>query len=328
MADHLGPWVRLEGISISQLPAEGKGVAPNNRDESEKVHAGSASTTTAPRLQTFIQKTIEESVPFIDGVAPKNDGANVTWKLKGSPRTYDSSEAPVQVYERVVRGKDLDKLEGMSQFSADRRDETWFCRRSSHRNAPEPKTASWKEFVRCFKEHHAESEHAFTPTVIGDRQAMSWDTSGIEVEVRGERWAGITVVVEEMKHRIDPKPLSNRVFTVVQIIAALSGTSEFLVISIPITDFGKSPYADFAKDKSLVAGAYASVERIRILPSNGEIEWIMATASDAGGLIPQWVQNLAVPAAVAKDVDFFMSWIPSQRTNKDARPAPIPNSTE
>ncbi|KAH7360216.1 hypothetical protein BKA65DRAFT_492634 [Rhexocercosporidium sp. MPI-PUGE-AT-0058] len=322
MAEVLGPWVRLEGISISQLPSGGKGVAPSNRNGSEKYNDGSAATGTPPSLRTFVEKTLEESIPFIDGVAPKS-GRQPTWKVKGSPKKYAASEAPVHIYERVVSGKDLDKVEGMSQFSADRKDETWFCRRSCHRNAQEQRTASWEEFVRCFKDHHAESEDAFTPAIIGARQAMGWDTSGMEVDVLGERWTNVSVVVEEMKHKIDPKPLKNRIFPVIQISAMLSRTSEFIVVSIPINDFDRSPYAEFSKDKSLVMAAYASIERIRVLPSNGEVEWIMATASNAGGVLPQWMQNLAVPGAVAKDVEMFLSWIPSQRTTKDGKPAPI-----
>jgi len=243
---------------------------------------------------------------------------------KAIPRIiqYSNSEAPVHLYEKTVAGKDLDRVEGMSQFSADRKDETWFCRRSCHRNAAENGTASWEEFTHSFKEHHAESEDAFTPTVIGAREAMRWDTTGIEVEVHGGRWTNITVAVEEMKHKIDPKPLKNRTFPVVQIAAELSGTEEFLVVSIPLNDFDKSPYAEFAKDKSLVMAAYTSIERIRVLPSNGDVEWIMATASDAGGVLPQWMQNLAVPGAVAKDVELFLSWIPSQRGGQ-SKPAPI-----
>ncbi|KAG4432787.1 hypothetical protein IFR05_011723 [Cadophora sp. M221] len=326
MAEALGPWVRLEGVSISQLPSGGKGVAPSNRDGSEKYNDGSAATGTPPNLQTFVQKTLEESIPFIDGVAPKS-GAQMSWKVKGSPKKYAASEAPVHIYERVVLGKDLDKVEGMSQFSADRKDETWFCRRSCHRNVQEQGTASWEEFVRCFKDHHAESEDSFTPTVIGARQAMSWDASGIQVDVREERWTNVSVVVEEMKHRIDPKPLKNRTFPVIQITAALSGKSEFIVISIPINDFDKSPYAEFSKDKNLVMAAYASIERIRIVPSNGDVEWLMATASNAGGVLPQWMQNLAVPGAVAKDVEMFLAWIPSQRTAEDGKPTPISKSS-
>ncbi|TVY81073.1 hypothetical protein LSUE1_G003813 [Lachnellula suecica] len=318
----LGPWVRLEGISISQLPPGAKGTATNGNEAPSGQSLTDGTGSTAPNVKSFVTSVLSESIPFIDGVAPKSGGAS-TWKGKGSPKRYASSEAPVHLYERVVPGKELDKVEGMSQFCADRKDETWFCRRSSHRNKAETGTASWEEFTHSFKHHHAETEDAFTPTVIGAREAMKWDTTGLKVEVHGSRWNNITVAVVEMKHKIDPKPLKNRTFPVVQVAAALEDTPEFLVVSIPLTDFEKSPYAEFAKDKSLVVAAYASIERVRVLPSNSDVEWIMATASDAKGVLPQWVQNLAVPGAVAKDVEMFLSWISSQRNNANGRPEPI-----
>lgn len=326
MPSSLGPWVRLEGISISQLPPGAKGVKPTNGPSSnDKLSDGSGSAATAPNVKTFVTSVLREAIPFIDGVAPKAGGAS-TWKGKGSPKTYTASEAPVHLYERVVPGKDLDKIEGMSQFCADRKDETWFCRRSCHRNKAEVGTASWKEFMHSFKDHHAETEDAFTATVIGAREAMKWDTNGLEVEVNGERWNNITVAVVEMTHKIDPKPLKNRTFPVVQVAADLEEGSEFMVVSIPLSDFDKSPYAEFARDKSLVVAAYTSVERIRVLPSNNDVEWIMGTASDAKGVLPQWMQNLAVPSAVAKDVEMFLSWIPSQRL--DSKPDPISKNAE
>lgn len=286
----LGPWVRLEGISISQLPPGGRGVKPSIQVPSTEKFSDGSGSVAAPNIKTFITSVLSESVPFIDGVAPKTAGPS-TWKTKGSPKTYTSSEAPVHLFERTVAGKDLDKIEGMSQFCADRKDETWFCRRSVHKNVAQIRTASYEEFRHSFKEHHAESEKAFTPTVIGAREAMRWDTTGIEVEIHGGRWINITVAVEEMKHKIDPKPLKNRTFPVVQVAADLSGSQEFIIVSIPLNDFQKSPYAEYARDKSLVVAAYTSIERIRILPTNGDVEWIMATASDAGGVLPQVSQT-------------------------------------
>lgn len=322
----LGPWVRLEGITVSQLPPGAKGVsttdeapATNHNNHEHQFSEGSAK---ASDLKSFVTSVLLESIPFIDGVAPKA-GGSPTWKGKGSPKHFASSEAPVSLYERTVPGKELDKIEGMSQFSADRKNETWFCRRSCHRNKAEKGTASWEEFTHSFREHHHETEDAFTPTVIGAREAMIWDTRGLEVEAGGSRWDNITVVVVEMKHKINPKPLKDRTFPVVQVAASLEGTPEFLVVSIPLIDFEKSPYAEYARDKSLVVAAYASIERIRVLPSNNDVEWIMATASDAKGALPQWMQNLAVPSAVAKDVDMFLSWISTQRKSRNDRPAPI-----
>ncbi|CAG8981697.1 hypothetical protein HYALB_00006570 [Hymenoscyphus albidus] len=310
MTYKLGPWVRLEGISFKQLPPGAKGIT-NSTSPAQGSEDRSGSVQ-APSVESFIQSVLSESIGFIDGVAPKS-GSATTWKMKGTPKTFSSSAAPVQLYEWTVPGKQLDQVEGMSQFSADRSSEFWCCRRSVHRNISENGTASWEEFRHNFKDNHAESEKAFTPTVIEARQAMKWDTTGMTVEASGEKWENILVAVEEMKHRIEPKPLNNRTFPVIQITADLVGAQEFIVVSIPLNDFEKSPYSEFAKDKSLVIAAYTSIERIRILPANSDIEWIMATASNAKGVLPQWMQNLAVPGAIAKDVDFFMSWIPSQR---------------
>ncbi|KAI6710895.1 hypothetical protein JHW43_006576 [Diplocarpon mali] len=317
-----GPWVRLSGISISQLPSGGTGVAPSSllhstsQTQSESQSRTGSGSRSPPSLQNFIHHILSESIPFIDSVAPKSDippSSLAPWKPRGSPRTYASSSAPVHVYERVVRGEELDAVEGMSAHGRAFKDETWFCRRSVHRDAAEKGTASWQEFEHAFREQHAESEDAFTPTIIASRQAMSWECAGIETQVGDERWHKVKIVVEEMMHKIDPKPLKNRTFPVVQISAALAASQEFLVVSIPITDFERSLHAQFARDKSLVVAAYASIERIRMIPGNAEVEWIMATASDARGVLPQWLQNLAVPGKIAKDVGMFLAWIPSQR---------------
>jgi len=123
-----------------------------------------------------------------------------------------------------------------------------------------------------------------------------------------------------MKHQISPKPLKNRTFPLIQITAALSGTREFIVVSIPVADFDKSPHSEFARDKSLVVATYVAIERIRVLPGSGEIEWVMATASDAGGVLPQWMQNLAVPGLLPKDVEMFMGWMPGRRSDKSKAP--------
>ncbi|KAM7188852.1 Protein of unknown function (DUF3074) domain containing protein [Rhypophila sp. PSN 637] len=45
----------------------------------------------------------------------------------------------------------------------------------------------------------------------------------------------------------------------------------------------------------------------------GEIEWLMALTSDAGGVLPMFIQNLAVPGQIAKDVPLFLGWIAKER---------------
>ena len=49
----------------------------------------------------------------------------------------------------------------------------------------------------------------------------------------------------------------------------------------------------------------------------------MATASDANGWLPMWVQKLGIPGAIVKDVGYFMKWILDERRHmgKDMHPA-------
>lgn len=130
--------------------------------------------------------------------------------------------------------------------------------------------------------------------------------------------------------------ISPRTFISLVISAILPATEEqgFLTVQIPLThdpaaQASDSPLPDSLRDrirsttpKNTIFASYASVERVRSLPpnngSNGRnIEWTMATTSDAGGLIPQWVQRSwtmgGVPKAVVADVGLFLGWTARQR---------------
>lgn len=84
-------------------------------------------------------------------------------------------------------------------------------------------------------------------------------------------------------------------------------------------------------EKGVVVGAYVSVERVRRLPltkgaeaggmsgERGRIEWLMATASDARGILPMWVQTRAVPGQIAKDVSLFLGWMNTERRKKEQK---------
>lgn len=87
------------------------------------------------------------------------------------------------------------------------------------------------------------------------------------------------------------------------------------------------PTASHQQRKKPVLGVYAAVETVRIMPDHddddgdsggeggkrvgvgGKVEWIMATASDTKGNLPMFLQKPNLPAAVAKDVGFFIGWI-------------------
>jgi hypothetical protein len=293
-----------EGIPVSQLPAGGISSTTQSLDTGGIANSGTTSDTP---LEKFLRDILQEGIPFVDGIAPKS-GTQSTWKAKSSPTTFSQSEAPVYSSEKTVSVKGSDDGNGKE------RTEIWYSRRSCHRNAAEKRTASWAEFTKAFYSHHAETEHQYVPTVIGVRRALHWDTTSLEFEINGEKCTDIICELWEMKHKIEPKPLQNRVFPTLQIAARLEGKDETIFLQTPVSEFAASTYAEYAKDKSLVVASYTAVERLRILPDSGEIEWIMATASDAGGVLPQFVQNLAVPGEVPKDVKMFLEWIPSQRT--------------
>ena len=59
---------------------------------------------------------------------------------------------------------------------------------------------------------------------------------------------------------------------------------------------------------------YTSIERC-ILTESADIEWVMATASDAKGNLPMAAQKLGVPGAIVNDVGFFIGWTANNRSS-------------
>ncbi|KAI1847382.1 hypothetical protein JX266_006607 [Neoarthrinium moseri] len=296
----LGPLIRLWGVSTAQLPSP---------------------TESADELAPFLISVLQEAVPFIDSAAPKSSGPSSStpstklWKHKGDKSSPDST-AKVEVSERVVGAGELEIVISRSGLGDKKPvNETWMCRRSVHEDRAAPGTASWAEFERCFRDEHAEAEDAFTPNVAATHAALVWDCGGVEAAEAGETWTGFQLKVQEMRHRIG-KPLKDRTFPVLQMTAAARGKSEFLVVSIPVPDFGTAEASRLAREKGAQVASYVSVERIRKL-DDGRIEWLMATASDAGGVLPMWVQNMAMPGVVWKDVPLFLGWIAKERQHKD-----------
>lgn len=141
----------------------------------------------------------------------------------------------------------------------------------------------------------------------------------------------ISMRLYEMCHTL-PTPLQPRVFTVL-VATAKTGPDGFVVVQIPVN--AKSVPAAFysngrnvtegtspEKRKELVIGLYTSIERGRYYRATGgggggggpgETEWVMATASDARGLLPMWVQKMGTPGALVKDVGLFMRWVEAKR---------------
>lgn len=267
-----------------------------------------------------------------------------------SSKVDGNGSTTVSLYERTLSAPELRAIERSAGMATSNTNdpETWACRRSVHHdsNVAGDGSASWDEFVTCFKDKHVECEEAFTPSIVETRVLRDYDVAGLQVDdEHGERYGSFTMKVVEARHKIGVKPLlKDRVFTVLQVTcvllspeagsAAAANCEEILVISIPVSDAeslttasespvrGKSNNKEedpFRKDA--VKGSYVSVERIRKLPTTEndgqpQIEWIMATASDARGSLPGWVQTKAVPGQIAKDVTLFLKWVAKERERK------------
>jgi hypothetical protein len=123
-----------------------------------------------------------------------------------------------------------------------------------------------------------------------------------------------------MAHAL-PFPLSPRVFPVL-VLTANTGDDQFIVVQLPV-DITAVPAALYSngrnfrdgntdqKRKKPVLGVYTSVERVYV--QGNEVEWTMATASDAMGWLPMPVQKMGVPGAIVKDVGYLMKWVGERR---------------
>ncbi|KAI1188930.1 hypothetical protein F5B17DRAFT_393426 [Nemania serpens] len=307
--NELGPLVRRWGLPVKQLPSATAGV-----DE----------------LRPFVASILKEALPFIDSAAPKlSSGMKKLWKSKGAKSSPDSA-AKVVVLERVISVKELQAVASKHGVKANVEEETWAARLSIHEDAAKKGTASWDEFDHSFRLEHGKTEMAFTPDVIGANEAQRWDCSGIELEEAGQSWDRLSLVVEEMRHKVGRPILKDRTFPVLQLSCAVkqgTGAPECVIVSIPVPDFATSDKANLSKEKGAQIAYYVSVERIRKL-EDGKIEWLLGTASDAAGVLPLWIQDLALPGIVWKDVPMFLGWIAKERenagTNASSAPTPAP----
>ncbi|KAK4050075.1 hypothetical protein OIV83_003645 [Microbotryomycetes sp. JL201] len=99
-------------------------------------------------------------------------------------------------------------------------------------------------------------------------------------------------------------PTSNRDFCFAictRETSTTEGARTFMVISMPV---------DYPRQAGFTRAKYVSVEHV--CEQDGEIVWTMATSSDAGGLVPRFVSELAMPSKIAEDVPSFLSWIKSR----------------
>lgn len=298
MGETYGPLVRLWGVHPSQIPPAGA----KNED-----------------LKPLLTSILQEALPFINSLPPSVSPSSQPTSLSSAPshsspwqqkdiKNFPNSIAPVHVFGRTVPASDLEvvakehKPAGVDPGSVS--EETWALRRSVHEDNAAKGSACWGEFVKNIKEEHALAEKEYTPSVLGTKLDQEWDCTGVEIDFEGDTWTEWTLKRESSTHTLPL--LRNRLFPVIQATASVKGRKEFLVVQIATREEDGEE-----TDGSVVRAAYTSVERVREVEDG--LEWVMGTASDAKGIVPAWIQKLAVPGQIARDVDFFMAWVGDQR---------------
>lgn len=287
--------VRLRPRSVYEIPSH-----------VEFTHLPSASTSgDRPELLDFIDSLLKEAIEFTDVYLPAE------FKKKS---TKQSGPATAKV-DLLEHSRDRDGLI-----------ETWFARRSRHVNTNQSGTATWEELDMGLRQDHSTHEMDYTPEVFDAHKVLDWneqinDARKEQDSRRPTEYDKMSLSMYEMCHAL-PAPLQPRVFSII-VATAKTGPDSFVVVQIPV-DIRHLEIALYSngrhvtqgdtalKRKPVVIGLYTSIERCRMMDT-GETEWIMATASDAKGNLPMWMQRMGTPGAVVKDVGLFMEWIAKQR---------------
>ncbi|CAG8926237.1 unnamed protein product [Penicillium salamii] len=225
--------------------------------------------------------------------------------------------------------------------------EFWVCRQSDHQDATKDGTASWREFEDGLRHDHAEHEMEYTPSVTGLKQLVNWNENDnwdpeMRIDVDQTRYWDFIIELNLIVHTFHPKALIRpRAFISLTLSAALSKIvsedtvepSGFMTVQVPfrLSDPEEPGYEqlcaeirNFVPPRTIFAH-YASLEHVELLAGSGDrtIRWTMATASEAGGKIPQWVQRNwtlgGVPKAVVADVGLFIGWVMKRRGQREGQ---------
>ncbi|KAI1614533.1 hypothetical protein EDD36DRAFT_230989 [Exophiala viscosa] len=278
-------------------------------------------------LATFLVSLLDDGTAFLSP-------SNFTQSFKPqSIKTSTPSAARVEIHTHSVPASSLaqvawsesggGKVARSTPKNLGAGAEHWFARRSVHKDISSkdpssPGHARFAEFVYGLRDEHSKHEADFTPTLYDAHCVLDWNSAVQDLEQRGGvgRYKTCTLGIYEMCHAIPP-PLSPRCFSVLVATASVDEDS-FVAVTVPV-DLGVHGFYNSGKNvkegkdarsrKQVCMGVYAAVEVVRRDHSEGEVEWVMATASDAKGNLPMWMQKMSLPGAIAKDVGLFLKWI-------------------
>ncbi|GAA5881389.1 hypothetical protein JCM16303_000158 [Sporobolomyces ruberrimus] len=239
-------------------------------------------SSTDPSYEGYKQAIIDSASSLLASIREAETKAGTSTFEKG--KLFNTPKCPTQTYSSSSNVPGSGNTDGFK----------WHVRVSTHSDV------SYEQFKMGLLENHSPNERDY---IEDCKQADQ-----IQVIKAGEM-----EVWRMLYHQ--PFPATNRSFSFViftyELPAASSGRS-FIVVSIPVA------HPDAPPEKGYVRGRYVSVENCRETPEG--VVWTMGVASDAGGMVPKFVSEKAMPSKVSEDVPSFLSWIKT-------RPAPAAPST-
>ncbi|KAK4058338.1 hypothetical protein OIO90_000496 [Microbotryomycetes sp. JL221] len=234
-----------------------------------------------PQYQTWVDATVQHALDVIASLVNLDD------KVWSTGKVYNKSECPTQAYSS----------KSFPPPGTDTSPFKWHARVSRHA------TESYDRFKQGLLIDHTPHEKQYIEAL--KHVEKLGETAAGEVEVWRTCWPVLSSSSPSSDDTDEmPFPTSNRDFTFAictKEIKSDIGSRAFLVVSMPF---------DHPKQQGYMRAKYVSVEHVR--EDNGEVVWIMATASDAGGLVPRPVSDLAMPSKIAEDVPGFLRWLGSQ----------------
>lgn len=108
-------------------------------------------------------------------------------------------------------------------------------------------------------------------------------------------------------------PLSKRVFNEVVIVYRShggAGPKRAYIVTFPIAP--RLFVGGEEANRTHVVATYSSVEEVVYDPATTALRWTMATTASPNGFVPNFVANMGMNPAVAKDVPSFMNWLKQQ----------------
>ncbi|KAL8906064.1 MAG: hypothetical protein Q9207_002248 [Kuettlingeria erythrocarpa] len=329
--------------------------APSNATET--VRSEASTIDGRPALRPFVKEVLDQAITFMDEIFPFSFTAFAEKASPPSTARVQllKRDRNPPCFTKIPWG--LSKVPRDTPHDLGSMGEGWFARRSRHANRQEKGTARFSEFDYGLRVAHCEHEGQYTPEIFDTYKVLDWrlqqespgeDGPTSEEDVNfgdykdvsmSSRYtvtlsAGLrllTHTVFEMCHKL-PSPLSIRVFPVV-VVTARTGKNAFIVVQRPV-DIKSLPEAFYSNGRNLQEGdsdlkrkspvlgfvkhgVYTSIERC-VLTEDDEIEWTMATISNAKGWLPMRAQKVGVPGAIVKDVGFFMKWIEEERVKRSS----------